>query len=525
MTRLLLLAWVMFATPAAAAVRFALVAGNNLGRDADRPLRWAEADAQRVHGLFTELGGVHAGRAVLLLNGSDHDLQLGLAQLRGQVEEARRRGERTELFVYYAGHGDREALHLAGRRVALATLGKWLEAVPADATVTIIDACRSSPVRSGGTRGARRAPAFEVRYAREAGPRGRVLIHSAGVDEVAQESDDLRGGFFTHHLLTALRGAADADGDKQVTLGEAYGYAYHRTLSTSFGTAAAIQHPELNVDLAGEGELTVTSLARAGALLTLRSGLGGEVMVVEDASARVVAELRLGPTDEISLALPAGAYRLIRRNDGKVYAGRVTLHWSGTHAVTPASLDEQPRVAALQRGALWDPTPWRAYFGLNVARPSALGAGTSVGARVALERRLEAPFFWTVRGNGATASGTNAWRSLRHTELTLGGGLGGAWVKGPFRAASSLTADVIGLHATSERHEAERLRRLGLSATDGDGWTVGPGLTADVSAAIAVTRALELRVGGGAALTWLNVDQSVHGRVSPFAHAGIGHTF
>ena len=40
----------------------------------------------------------------------------------------------------------------------------------------------------------------------------------------------LGGSLFTHHLLSAMRGASDSDGDGQVTLFEAYSYAYERTL-------------------------------------------------------------------------------------------------------------------------------------------------------------------------------------------------------------------------------------------------------------------------------------------------------
>ena len=49
--------------------------------------------------------------------------------------------------------------------------------------------------------------------------RGTAFIASTAVGEAAQESQALGGSFFTHHLETGLRGAADADGDGLVTLG------------------------------------------------------------------------------------------------------------------------------------------------------------------------------------------------------------------------------------------------------------------------------------------------------------------
>ena len=50
---------------------------------------------------------------------------------------------------------------------------------------------------------------------------GLALLTSSAANEDAQESDALKGSFFTHHFVSALLGAADADGDGKVTLEEA----------------------------------------------------------------------------------------------------------------------------------------------------------------------------------------------------------------------------------------------------------------------------------------------------------------
>ena len=41
--------------------RFAIVIGNNLGHDPERPLRYAERDATKVHAVLTELGSATKG--------------------------------------------------------------------------------------------------------------------------------------------------------------------------------------------------------------------------------------------------------------------------------------------------------------------------------------------------------------------------------------------------------------------------------------------------------------------------------
>jgi hypothetical protein len=132
-------------------------------------------------------------------------------------------------------------------------------------------------------------------------------------------------------------GAADSDGDKRVSVAESYRYAYFRTLSSSFAAEAA-QHPSMSADFKGEGELVVTSLERSGARMRLQAELAGELLIIDDATARVMAELRMSGGAPLELALPVGDYRLIRREGTRVWAGRVRLLWQRTQAVTARDL-------------------------------------------------------------------------------------------------------------------------------------------------------------------------------------------
>ena len=88
---------------------------------------------------------------------------------------------------------------------------------------------------------------------------------SSSPQELSQESDELKGSYFTHHLVTALRGAGDADGDGRVSLDEAYRYAYRRTLASTARTQVGEQHVTLETDLAGQGDVPVTYPGRGAA--------------------------------------------------------------------------------------------------------------------------------------------------------------------------------------------------------------------------------------------------------------------
>jgi hypothetical protein len=160
-----------------------------------------------------------------------------------------------------------------------------------------------------------------------------------------------------------------------------------------------------------------------------------------------------------------------------------------------------------------------------VAQPRALGAGLSLGGRVSLERRHDAPWFTTVRLSMGNARAQAFGWDLSHSELSVGAGGGALWVLGPVRASLALTLDWVGLYAGGRRLDADRLSGLQLSGLENSGWTMGPGLTADAGFALSLPLELELRLGGGASLAWVKVDGAVQPGLAPFGHLGLGYGF
>ena len=69
--------------------------------------------------------------------------------------------------------------------------------------------------------------------------RGHAILTASAEDEAAQESDRIGGSFFTHYLVSGLRGAADSSADGRVTLTEAYRFAFDETLART-GTTKAV---------------------------------------------------------------------------------------------------------------------------------------------------------------------------------------------------------------------------------------------------------------------------------------------
>ncbi|NTX17426.1 caspase family protein [Myxococcus sp. CA056] len=504
------------ASVASAENRFSISVGHNLGRDTDEPLRWAQQDAERMDAVFGQLGGVPEDRRILLRGESVSNLRLGLARMRGRIEEARRAGERTLLFFFYSGHGDEAALRMGGEALPLVELQRLLAEVPATVTIAMMDACHSGALVRGRSKGLKSAPAFDVSFLRQVGPEGRVFIASAGAHEVAQESDSLRGSFFTHHLISGLRGAADVDADGRVTLTEAYGHVYHRTLAGSHGSTAAVQHPELSSQLAGEGDLFLTTLSRAHAHLELPPLVGDSVVLVDERTLQVMAEVEPRAEDPVSIALPSGRYRVQVRRGSQVLYGKVYLPWGERQRLNPESLEVRTLALHQRKGELLDASSWRLQAALGAGRSSTQlgGWGPQVGVLLAREGTggLGVSFLGGLT-LGATRGSTTA-QDLEQLELGLWSGLGVAGSLGRVWAGAHAGLGVLGLVQRATSPDAERRRELGLPARrtrTGAGAAAFASLSAEVP--VGARTGLFARLGGHVAL--MREDEKLRTQLAP----------
>jgi hypothetical protein len=99
------------ASTASAEQRYALVIGANPGWSQDRPLRYAETDAERMRDVLVALGGFSPDRVELLRDPSTADVRTALRKLDRTLRSS---SEDTLVFIYYSGHADDRNLHLRG---------------------------------------------------------------------------------------------------------------------------------------------------------------------------------------------------------------------------------------------------------------------------------------------------------------------------------------------------------------------------------------------------------------------------
>jgi len=317
---------VLLASPpadAAEVVRRALVVGTNDGGGELEPLRYAEEDALKFAGVLQELGDFDPQEVSVLLSPDAATLE---AQLTAAAEELAGQDEALFLF-YYSGHADARGLRLGSESFAYEALKESVRAIPADVHLGVLDACQSGAISR--TKGANLSTPFLVEESLAA--EGEAWLTASSADEDAQESDSLGGSFFTYYLISGLRGAADKGGDGQVSLNEAYAYAYDRTVSRTGGTAAGAQHPTYDFRLQGNGELQLTEVSRATALIRFPEELDGEITIIRQPDNVPVAEVSKLTGKAMTLALEPGRYLLRRRNQGELQEVNLSLSTGAAH--------------------------------------------------------------------------------------------------------------------------------------------------------------------------------------------------
>jgi hypothetical protein len=326
--------------------RLALLVGVNDGGRERVLLRYAVSDAQAFDKVLVELGGVAAADKRLVLETDRAGLLRELGELRARAEQARASGaQRVEVLLYYSGHSDEEGLLLRGERVDYGELRRALDALPADVRIAVLDSCASGAFarRKGGSP----RPAFLVDVGSRV--RGHAILTSSSEDEASQESDRLGGSYFTHHLISGLRGAADSTRDGRVTLNEAYQFAFHETLARTEKTRGGAQHPAYDIELAGSGDLVMTDLRATSAGLFLTEGLAGRLFVRDEAGLLVV-ELQKVAGRATELGLAPGRYLVRRETDGGASETVITLAEGKRTSLTTEDFRALPLEATVSRG-------------------------------------------------------------------------------------------------------------------------------------------------------------------------------
>jgi hypothetical protein len=325
--------------------RFALIVGSNDGGKERIRLQYASSDADSFSRVMMEMGGVEKTDCIVLLNPGYASFSEGMSTMKSMMARVDAHQERREFLFYYSGHSDEEGLLLGQTQYSYRRLREDIVGLPAEVHIAILDSCSSGAMTR--SKGGVRKPAFLLDASNVM--EGHAFLTSSSADEAAQESDSIRASFFTHYLVSGLRGAADSTGDGRVTLNEAYHYAFNETLASTEKTRYGAQHPTYDISLTGTGDIVLTDLRENSAGLTVSGEINGRLFV-RDGYGSLVVELNKTHGKPIELGLKPGSYDITLYNPEGIYRGRVTVQDGVRASLSAADLNRVEEELTVSRG-------------------------------------------------------------------------------------------------------------------------------------------------------------------------------
>ncbi len=316
---------------------YALIVGSNAGGPGQADLHFAEDDARNVATVLGELGGVTPAAIDIIVHPTADAVRDRITKLAERVAADATAGRQSRVIFYYSGHARASAIDLGPDQLPLDELRQRLFAIPATLTVVVLDACQSGAFSR--VKGAAPAADFSFSSREHLDASGVAVLASSSGSELSQESEQLRSSYFTHNLLVGLRGAGDENGDGQVSLDEAYRYAYHQTLLATAETAVGGQHVTFEADLKGHGEVALSYPRAATSAIILPAWLQGQTLVENKRAHVVVAETYKAKGAAVRIAVAPGDYEVLVRHGDQLSrcelgnGGEVDLAQCTTEAV------------------------------------------------------------------------------------------------------------------------------------------------------------------------------------------------
>ncbi|HZS35697.1 MAG TPA: caspase family protein [Polyangia bacterium] len=479
--------------------RIALLVGSNIGVGDRPPLHYAESDAEKLAETLAELGGVERTNLFLLQGATPLSVYqtLDAVQERVRAWHAENNGTHVVLIFFFSGHSDGESLELGSARLSFADLRRRLANVGADVRVAIIDSCKSGALLA--SKGGRAGPAFAIRLTDDVASSGEALLTSSAADEAALESREIRSSFFTHHLVSGLRGAADLSHDGRVTLGEIYQYAFARTVSSTANTTIGPQHPGYDYRLSGEGDLVLSDLSQRTAAIDLPSGFD-RILVHEQSPDQVLAEIPGGVGARV--AVPPGNYAIRAWRAGQTLVAQVSLNPGELRTVKAEDLRPTAPPVVLLKGG-----DQRRQLGLTLVAGVGVEGGVTALSDVHGAVRV-----------GVSSARPSGWKAT----LLVSSGRGAGFSE---TTTFALGGYRLGLERSRFRAYGAVEAGVGLVAQDVDAGrsfrTASVAGAPEVGASVRLTRTLAIGVEVQLLVGWLRKDGGNAALVLPAGWAGL----
>ncbi|MFC2160474.1 caspase domain-containing protein [Acidobacteriota bacterium] len=326
--------------------RFAFLVGANNGGKDRVILRYAVDDARAIEDVLKEMGGLLPGDSHFLEEPDREKFFSELEKLSKDVAKARNTFRRVEVILYYSGHSDEESIYLGNSRVTYKEFRDIITSMNADVRIAILDSCASGALTL--PKGVIKKSPFLMDTAYDM--KGYAFMTSSSASEAAQESGRLGRSYFTHNLISGMRGAADMNLDGRITLNEAYQFAFDGTLTQTEKTMAGPQHPNYHIQMSGTGDVVITEIRESSAVLVLNEDIDGKFYIHNKDNVLIV-ELEKKAGRKISIGLNEGDYRIINLSSRDIFESILSLENGKSFELDSSHFSQTDKIPTVLRGS------------------------------------------------------------------------------------------------------------------------------------------------------------------------------
>lgn len=299
--------------------RYAILVGNSSGNGNLSNLKYVKNDLSAVKNILISNCNFKDINIETLFNKSPQNIKQSINTILSKIEK-----KNNDLFLfYYSGHADHNNLIMGNKLLSLQNLKSLFNTIPSNMKIFVFDACQSGSFArlKGGT------ISTPFLIPDENNIEGQVVLYSSSSTEFSQESDYYKQSIFSFHLVNALKGCADLSGDKQISLNEAYEYAYNQTISSTINSAGGIQHPGYLLNIQGKGNVILADMRSKHNGIILDKSIKGSIAVL-DARNNIITDIIKKDSNEIFLALNPGKFNIY--NNANTETKKTKVHLSGS---------------------------------------------------------------------------------------------------------------------------------------------------------------------------------------------------
>lgn len=226
--KILLTALVLLVTAFAIDARtYVLVSGvSNYAKRGLKPLTQSTKDAKSMWNLMKSR---YPDTSLLTGENANHQKVAGML-----TKLASAAGPDDQIFFFFSGHGGKGVFCLSDENMTYTELITILSKSKCKQIVVLIDACHSGSM----------ADAITQLKAKGVYKGNIACIVSSRASETSIEAPVTGSGFLAQGLIKGLRGKADGNGDKKLTLQELFNYTFN-DVTTRASRFDASQHPQL----------------------------------------------------------------------------------------------------------------------------------------------------------------------------------------------------------------------------------------------------------------------------------------